>query len=191
MTSGDAYPTERKSTAVTWRNRAIITVATAVVLVITYFVLASFIPRWWAQQIGRTVHGSFTQGIWWGLVYGFVCTVVPLLLVLLAIRVWKRKGGKFLAGAAILGAVVVAIPNLMTLGIVLGGNNAAHAGERILDVDAPAFRGATLVGVIVAVVVFALVLALMGRRGLRRRKAAKAGTVPAEPTAPPAEPPLS
>ena len=47
-------------------------------------------------------------------------------------------------------AVLLAIPNLMTLGIVLGTGNAAHAGDRILDVEAPAFRGATLVGALIA-----------------------------------------
>lgn len=187
MTSGEASPNSGKSTAVTWRNRAVAVAVGVIVVVITYLILASFIPRWWAQQIGRTVHGSFTQGTWWGLVYGFVCTIVPLLLVLLAIRVWKRKGGKFLAGAAGLGAIIVAIPNLMTLSIVLGANNAAHAGQRILDVDAPAFRGATLCGVIAAVALFALLLALLGRRSLRKRKAARdAAEVPADPVVPPA-----
>ena len=38
----------------------------------------------------------------------------------------------------------------MTLSIVVGRGNAAHAGDRILDVEAPAFRGGTLAGAIVA-----------------------------------------
>ena len=38
----------------------------------------------------------------------------------------------------------------MTLSIVLGRGNAAHAGDRILDVEAPAFRGGTLAGAVVA-----------------------------------------
>ncbi|KAF0845039.1 permease [Nocardia caishijiensis] len=183
MTTGEVRSSGQKSTATVWRNRAIITLATAVVLVIAYFILASFIPRWWAQRLANLVHGSFTQGIWWGLVYGLVFTLVPLLLLLLAVRMWKRKGGKFIAGVAVVIALLGALPNLMTLTIVLGGNNAAHAGERILDVDAPAFRGACLVGAIVAAVVFALVLGLMGKRGLNRRRAAKA--TPEPTTAPP------
>ena len=48
-------------------------------------------------------------------------------------------------------AVLLAIPNLLTLGIVLGVGNAAHAGDRILDVEAPAFRGASLAGALIAV----------------------------------------
>lgn len=181
MTTGEVQSSGQKPTAIVWRNRAIITVATAAVLVIAYFVLAAFIPRWWALRLASTVHGSFSQGIWWGLVYGLVFTLVPLLLLLLAVRMWKRKGGKFIAGAAVIIALLAALPNLMTLTIVLGGNNAAHAGQRILDVDAPAFRGACLVGAIVAGVIFLLILALMGKRGLTRRKAAKSATTSQSP----------
>ncbi|MFC4123357.1 permease [Nocardia rhizosphaerae] len=184
MTSGELQTSGQKSTLTVWRNRAIITVATAIVLVIAYFILASFIPRWWAQRLGALVHGSFSSGIWWGLVYGFVFTLVPLLLLLLAVRVWNRKGGKFIAGAAVIIALLGAIPNLMTLTIVLGRNNAAHAGQRILDVDAPAFRGACLVGALVAGVVFLAVAAFMGKRELDRRKAVKAAQTPEPPVSP-------
>src|SRR5690606_18890886 len=71
-------------------------------------------------------------------------------------------------------ALIFAIPNLMTLTVVLGGNNAAHAGERIMDVDAPAFRGASLAGAILAVLIFLPVVYLVVRRGWRRRAEAKA-----------------
>ncbi|MFD3429573.1 permease [Nocardia fluminea] len=190
MTTGEVQSSGQKSTAVVWRNRAIMALATVVVLVAAYFILSSFIPRWWAQRLAGTVHGSFSSGIWWGLVYGFVFTLLPLLLLIFAVRVWKRKGGKFMAGAAVIIALACSLPNLMTLTIVLGGNNAAHAGQRILDVDAPAFRGACLVGAIVAAVLFALVLALMGKRGFSRHKAAKAAARPPEPTVP-ATPPMT
>lgn len=53
-------------------------------------------------------------------------------------------------------AVVLASPNLFTLGIVLGRGDAAHAGDRTLDVEAPGFRGGTLAGAILAA------LALLG-----------------------------
>jgi hypothetical protein len=47
-------------------------------------------------------------------------------------------------------AVFLALPNLFTLGIVLGRGNAAHAGDRTLDVEAPGFRGGSLAGAILA-----------------------------------------
>ena len=40
----------------------------------------------------------------------------------------------------------------MTLGIVLGISDAAHAGDRTLDVDGPGFRAWTLIGVIAGLV---------------------------------------
>ena len=39
----------------------------------------------------------------------------------------------------------------MTLGIVLGISDAAHAGDRILDVEGPGFRLWSLIGAIVGV----------------------------------------
>ena len=69
------------------------------------------------------------------------------------------------------GALVLAIPNLLTLGIVVGNGSAAHAGERTLDVEAPNFRASTLAGAIVAVLVFiALQYLLTSRRRARARE---------------------
>ncbi|MGO4614625.1 permease [Nocardia sp. 2YAB30] len=153
MTSTEVQPGGQKSVWATWRARIIGGLAILAALVIAYFILAAFIPRWWAQRLADLVGGSFAKGIGWGLVYGGLGTAVPLFLLLSAVLVWRRRAGRFLAGAAVVVSILAAIPNLMTLTIVLGGSNAAHAGERILDVDAPAFRGGSLVGAIVAVLV--------------------------------------
>ncbi len=53
-------------------------------------------------------------------------------------------------------AIVLALPNLLTLGIVLGSGKGAHAGQRTLDVDAPDFRASSLAGAIVAVAALVL-----------------------------------
>ena len=148
--------------------------AGVVAVVALYFILAAFIPRWWGQRIGDQVDGSMSVGIGLGLFYGFVFTLLPLLLLLLALRrdrSWRTRA--WLAA----GAIVLAIPNLMTLGIVAGNGSAAHAGERILDVDGPGFRASTLIGVIVAVA------AAIGIRYLidsRRRARSKAGRLDEE-----------
>lgn len=90
-------------------------------------------------------------------------------------------------------ALVAALPNLMTLTIVLGGSSAAHAGERVLDVDAPGFRGASLTAAIVAGVLFALLVFLVVRRKYRTHRAAKrsglAQPVDTTPAPPPPGPP--
>ncbi|MCM6773228.1 permease [Nocardia sp. CDC159] len=157
----------------TWRNRIVGLVLVIAALVIAYLLLAAFIPRWWAQRIAEmSGHGSFAKGIWSGLSIGFLCTLVPLLLLLFAALMWRKRGGRFLAGAAAVLAVAAAVPNLMTLTIIWSGNNAAHAGERILDVDAPGFRGASLIGAIVAAALFLLIVFGVARRRLRKHRAA-------------------
>ncbi|MFD0362367.1 permease [Nocardia sp. GCM10030253] len=183
MTSSEVRPDRQKSTLATWRTRILGGLAVLAVLVVAYFILAAFIPRWWAQRIAELVSGSFSKGIGWGLVYGGLFTAIPLFLLLLAVLVWRRRAGKVIAGAAGVLAILAAIPNLMTLSIVLGNNSAAHAGQRILDVDAPAFRGASLVGAIAAAIVFLLVVLVVVRRGWRRRHPAQPVTQAAPPPA--------
>ncbi|MFE7508618.1 hypothetical protein [Promicromonospora sp. NPDC057488] len=137
---------------------------------LVYLFLDAFLPRWWAQVIGNAVDGSFAAGAWWGLMVGAVFTLVPVLFLAQAVltgRSWQVRSGYLAA------AVVFAVPNLLTLGIVLGTSAAAHAGERILDVDGPAFRGGSAWGAGVGGVV-ALVIVTMGvlyrRRGARLKE---------------------
>jgi Na+/proline symporter len=154
-----------------WRRRAILLVLAIGVLVLAYFFAASFLPRWWAHRVGDQVKGRFSGGIWWGLTYGVLCTAVPLVVVRQAFRKrwdWQRRWQT--RAIVVVIALLLALPNLMTLGIVLGNGAASHAGERILDVDAPGFRGATLAGVLVAVVVCVLAQYLVTTRRRRTRE---------------------
>jgi hypothetical protein len=118
-----------------------------VVLLVMGWIGAAFLPRWWSHRIGDQVDGSIPAGITLGLVYGFLFTVLPLLVLVWAMR--KRRPWKVWA-AFFAVAVLLAFPNLLTLGIVAGRGDAAHAGDRTLDVDAPGFRGGTLGGAILA-----------------------------------------
>ncbi|MEV6070744.1 permease [Nocardia sp. NPDC052001] len=180
-TPSETVPERKRSSFVTWRNRIIALVIAAVVLWLSYLILAAFIPRWWAQRIAEMVHGSFSKGIWTGLSMGAVCTFLPLFLLLIAGMTWRKRSGPFIAGASAVLALIAAIPNLMTLTVVLGSSNAAHAGQRIMDVDAPAFRGAALAGAIAAAVVFLGVAFLLVRRRIRKNRAAKQQPVPEKP----------
>ncbi|RDI30360.1 hypothetical protein DEU38_106169 [Rhodococcus sp. AG1013] len=143
-----------------WARKAIWAGVILAALVVAYFILAAFLPRWWAQRVGSLSSGSFAQGITWGLLYGALCTAVPLLLFYLAWRSRHRKHARVWVFTSLVLGLVFAIPNLLTLTVVLGGSSAAHAGERTLDVDAPGFRGASLWGAIIGVLVFAAVVFL-------------------------------
>lgn len=165
-----------KSGMASWFKRLIAIAVIAVVLVITYFILAAFIPRWWAQRTGQMADGSFTKGIAWGSIWGAASTLIPLLLLLAAGLVVGKRGGKVIGGLLALIALAAAVPNLMTLVVVLGTNDAAHAGERIMDVDAPGFRGASLIAAIIAGLIFlgiAFLVAKYKRRGSQLKKARK------------------
>ena len=117
------------------------------------FGASAFLPRWWSHRIADQANGSFTSGIGLGLFYGFAFTFLALVVLWLGLRrITSWKGRLIVLGVALL----VASPNLLTLGIVLGPGGAAHAGERTLDVEAPGFRASSLIGAIVAVLVVAV-----------------------------------
>ncbi len=165
----EATATEKRD--IPWKRYVTLAVLGIVLLLFAYLLAVAFLPRWWAHRIGDLAGGRFSRGTGWGLFYGIVFTFVPLLVLRQAFRdvSWKVRGILLAA------AVVLATPNLLTLGVVLGTGKAAHAGERILDVEAPAFRAASLVGAIGATVVAvgAFVLLSAGRRDTRKLKELK------------------
>ena len=138
----------------TWVNRAVLALVLIALAYVAYALSAAFFPRWWAQRVGDQVGGQLSAGTLWGLFYGFVFTLVPLLLLAQMRRRFFSWTWRFIVLAV---AVVLAIPNWLTLAVVLGTSNAAHAGERIFDVEAPGFRAATAIGAVAGAVV-ALVL---------------------------------
>ena len=156
-------PPPPKATDKNWSRRLVIAASVLVGLVILAWVGAAFVPRWWAHRIGDQANESFSGGISLGLFYGFVFTLLPLLLIVWGIR--KRRSAR--AWLFILaGALLLALPNLFTLGITVGRGNAAHAGDRTLDVEAPGFRGATLGGELVAVAIVGFIWYLLESRRL-------------------------
>lgn len=148
-------------TATDWKHRLFVWGGITVAALVAVLIGAAFIPRWWAQRVGDQANESFAGGIMLGLFYGFVFTVLPLLLIVWGIR--RRRSGRMwlwiLGGAALL-----ALPNLFTLGIALDIGSGAHAGDRTLDVEAPGFRGATLGGALLAVGAIAFVWYLLSSR---------------------------
>ena len=144
-----------------WQRKLVATAVGVGVALLLVLVASATIPRWWAQRIGDQADGSIVSGTLVGLFYGFVFTLLPLLVVA-AVLIWKPTWRAIVM--ALVFALLLAIPNLFTLGIVLGVGNAAHAGDRILDVEAPAFRGASLAGALIAVALVALVWYLVASR---------------------------
>ena len=157
-----AAPAERPARRALWP-----TLVFAALVILLVVVASAFVPRWWAHRVGDFSSQSFTRGILAGLVLGFVFTLLPLLLAWIGIRRIRSLRGKLL----VLAAALLAAPNLLTLSVVLGSGNAAHAGDRTLDVEAPGFRGASLAGALVAAALVAAPIYLLWKR----RRAGQAG----------------
>lgn len=152
-----------------WVRRGVMIVMAIVAAFVLYKIAASFLPRWWAQRMADQVDGGMTKGTMWGLFYGFVFTFVPLLLLFQIRRRFLNWKAKI---AVVIVAFVLGAPNWLTLSVVGGNSNAAHAGERIMDVDVPGFRWATLIGVVLGGV-FAIGMSSMSVMLAHRRKQVK------------------
>ncbi|WP_332663053.1 hypothetical protein [Aeromicrobium sp.] len=152
-----------------WVKRIVLALILLAVAYIGFRVSAAFFPRWWAHRVGDQVDDSLTRGTLWGLFVGFVFTFVPL-LVLLQIR--RRFFSWTWRGIVALVALLLAAPNWLTLAVVAGDSKAAHAGERIFDVEAPGFRAGTLIGVISGALL-ALIITATTMQMKRRKKQVK------------------
>ncbi len=150
-----------------WVRRGVLLLAAVAVAYAAYRIALAFFPRWWAQRVADQVNGDLTSGVLWGLFYGFVFTFVPLLLL---VQIRRRFFSWFWRGVVVVVAVLLAAPNWLTLSIVVGRSNAAHAGERILDVDGPGFRWASVVGAGGAAVLVVVLLVAGIALGRRRRQ---------------------
>ncbi|MBM7368781.1 hypothetical protein [Gordonia hydrophobica] len=167
----DAGKTSRWPTLST-KTKVIIGVVTLVIVVIGYFFLQRFLPEWWARSMAHRIDGSFVSGTSYGLLFGILGSAVPLILGLLAVLSIGVGPKNALSWGLGVIALAFLIPNLLTLGVVIGDGNGATIGRRNLDVFAPAFRGATLIGVIVGIAIgIAADFYLIGRRREKRKQA--------------------
>ncbi len=152
-----------------WVLRIVLVLVAVAAAYIAFRVSAAFFPRWWAQRVADQVKGDFTDGTLWGLFYGFVFTFVPLLLLVQIRRRFFNWTWRIIVTGI---ALLLAAPNWLTLSVVLGTSKAAHAGERIMDVDAPNFRAGSLVGAVIGAAA-ALALTAMSLWLARRKNQVK------------------
>lgn len=173
------------ATGTNWGRRLLIGGGIAVVIVVAVLIASAAAPRWWAHRIGDRVDGSITQGVLVGLFFGFVFTFLALVVFMIVMR--HGRTVKAVAFGLVV-AAVLASPNLMTLGIVLGVGSGAHAGDRTLDVEAPAFRGATLAGAIFAGLLASYLWYLLASRDSARHARRRAENRLEAAATPPEEP---
>ena len=146
-----------------WARRAVVVVVAVLLILAAYALAAAFFPRWWGERIGALVGASTPTGVLWGLLIGAVFTALPVFVLAFVLRPrWKVRA------ALVLAAVLLAVPNLLTLSVVLGGNDAARDGRDIWSREAPGFVTGTWIGA--AVGALAAVLLLLARWSAVRRR---------------------
>lgn len=160
-------------------TRRAITIALVIAaLVGGYFAAAAYIPRWWSHRIGDASSGAFSTGVLLGICFGIVFTVLPLGLLWFTMRRpmrWKTRAVWLVL------AVILAAPNLMTMGVAIGTGGGAHAGQRTMDVEAPGFRGATAVGALIAALIFVVLVIAYRRKGRPPKVPKRPKTATSEP----------
>lgn len=159
--AGRVRATQQQATR-PWRRHLVLGAVGLVLAVVAFLLITSVLPIWWAGVVGRQASGTMSSAIGWGVFYGFVFTFVPLLIASLAFaRRWKSVGTRL---AFIIAGVLLAGPNLITLGITVGTGSAAHTADRTLDVQAPLFAQTVLIAALGAAVLAAVVWVLSAIR---------------------------
>ena len=146
ITSNEATTLKLRSN---WKVRLLLGVISLLTLLVIYATATIFMPVWWATKISSHNAGSATGGWISGFSIGFVFTLIPLLVLW---QVHYRKLSWRWRGVIALAAVVLALPNWLTLGIFWNPSDPAQKAQAILNTGATWFGGASLVGAVSAAV---------------------------------------
>lgn len=147
-----------------WVFRTILGAVAAVVLVVGYLIGSVTVPLMWATSIRDQIGGQLGNSIPLGMFYGFVFSFVPILL---AWQVRRRNLNKWVRIALAALAVLLTIPNLLTLGVLYGGTQTA-ADARSIWANSANWFGTWSQTFMLAGVVCAVAIIVLGRMWLRR-----------------------
>lgn len=150
----------------TWLVRTIIGAVAGVVLVIGYVIASVTVPLMWANSIRDQIGGQLGNSIPLGMFYGFVFTFVPILV---AWQAHRGKLNKWVRVSLVVLGILLLIPNLLTLGVLYGNTNSA-ADARSIWANSANWFGTWSQVFMVAGVVCAVALIVLGRMWLRRSK---------------------
>lgn len=141
-------------------------------VLLTFWMSQTLFPRKWADFIGDQADGTMWRATTYGLVIGFFFTFVPLVIARQALRGFKL-GVRI---TILLVAVLLALPNLLTLAIMLGNGRSFEVARRTLDDDAAGFRVGSVCGAVVAGLLFAMLVFWTVARWNDKRKLRKLTT---------------
>jgi hypothetical protein len=150
-----------------WLNWLVLILVLAALGVLAYGLAREFFPRRWAEEVGAVVDGSQFRGLAYGFGVGMVFTLVPILFLAQARR--RFFNWTWRAIVAVL-AVILALPNWLTIAVAIGTSRSAVDGRIILTESAPGFRNGSAAGAVVGLLVALVLIGYGLRLGQRRRQ---------------------
>ena len=152
--AGPPVPPLRRSVQENWQFWVVMALAAIVLLILGWFFVTAFLPRWWSQRIADIGEGHAEPSIAAGLTIGGVFTVLALAALGFSLVRGRSWRGRLLI---LVGAFVLASPNLTTLGIVWGPSADAREGEARLRDFAPGFLGGSLAGAVAGAIAMLII----------------------------------
>ncbi len=145
--------------------RVIAAAVAAVVLVVGYLVASVTVPLLWANFIEDQIGDQQENSVLLGMFYGFTFSFAPLLVG------WqcRRKLHKWVGVALGAAAVLLTIPNVLTLGVIYGGTQTAVQARAVWTISAHWFGTWSQIFML-AGVMSAVAVIVLGRARLRRRR---------------------
>ena len=148
-------------------NWLVVALVLAAVGYLAYSTARDSLPRWWAEQVGLEVAADSTKGMILGLGHGAVFSFVPLLVLAQARRRFFSWAWRIIIA---LFAIVLALPNWLTVAVAIGTSRAAQDGRIIMTAEAPGFRNGSAIGAVVGIVLGLIVVGTSMRLSQQRRR---------------------
>lgn len=150
-----------------WLFRTILVAIAVVVLVIAYLILSVTVPLTWANSIKSQVGNNMGNAIPLGMFYGFVFSFVPVVVAWQA----RRKGlNKWVRVALLVLALILTVPNLLTLSVLYGTTTSAKNALSIWNTGGANWFGSWSLTFMVIGVLCAIAVIILGRMWIRRGK---------------------
>lgn len=161
---GAGPATQRKRLPV-WLLRTIVAVVAIVVLVLAYYIASVTVPLAWATSVRDQTGGKLGNAIPLGMFYGFVFSFVP---VTVAWQARRRRLNKWVRVVVLVVAVLLTLPNLLTLAVLYGTTASAVDARSIWTTGGANWFGTWSQIFMVAGVVCAVAVIFLSRAWIRR-----------------------
>ncbi|MGO4385188.1 hypothetical protein [Specibacter sp. RAF43] len=163
-TTPPPHPVGARAPRSRWQARTIVAAVAALVLIGGYLIASVTVPLFWANAIRDQVGGQLGNSIPLGMFYGFMFSFVP---VVVAWPAHHKKLNNWVRLSVLVLAVLLTVPNLLTLAVLYGTTTSAVNARSIWANDANWFGTWSQIFMVAGVGAAVLVIVL-GRAWLRR-----------------------